>query len=142
MARFQIANPSFDEFITKSQRMALGITMETLSMPSDITFHRSMDYSLAQTSDTFSVRVMSLMNGLLGLASTIDSTNLKKYKGKMKLDNQDDLLDKFHAVVVDSMDHLLERAVCSSLKSLNSVNLSYLRTFAWMNILERRNPQP
>jgi exosome complex exonuclease RRP6 len=113
---FQIANPSFDDLNSRSQRIALDITMQTLSMPSDITFHRSIDHSLAQTSDTFSVRVMSLMNNLLCLASTTGGANLKKDKGKMKLDDQDDLLDKFHSVVVDSMDHLLERAVCSRFK--------------------------
>jgi hypothetical protein len=54
-----------------------------------------------------------MMNMLLGLASTIGSSKNAKGKGKAQLQDEDDFVDRFGALVVEPMDQLLERAVCS-----------------------------
>ena len=70
-----------------------------------------MDPELAQDLDYFSARVLSVANNLLALVSTADSTQNTKGKGKLKLESQDDVVDSFQSLVVDTMDQLLERAV-------------------------------
>jgi PMC2NT (NUC016) domain len=68
-------------------------------------------FALWQDLDTFSERVLLLTNKLLNLAATVDQSLVK---GKGKLASQDDVVDNFHSLVVDSMDQLLEKTVSLS----------------------------
>ena len=112
-----ITSSSFDNLNAQIQAAALKTTKLALALPSDIQFHRSLDHELAEDLDAFSARLLRLTNNLLALAATVDGSQPgQKGKGKMKLETQDDLLDNFHSVAVDSMESLLERVV--SLDSL------------------------
>ncbi|KDR77424.1 hypothetical protein GALMADRAFT_209792 [Galerina marginata CBS 339.88] len=103
------ASTSFDAHNTRIQGSALAATRKSAGLPSDIAFHRSMDRELSQDLDAFSERVLKMTNRLLGLVATVDYAQGHKGKGKAKLENQDDVVDNFHALVVDSMDQMLER---------------------------------
>ncbi|EGN98143.1 hypothetical protein SERLA73DRAFT_91376 [Serpula lacrymans var. lacrymans S7.3] len=100
---------SFDDYNAKLQAAALKATKYALSLPSDLTFHQTMNSDLAEDLDSFSSRVLSMANDLLALVETTGSSNSTRAKGKMKLESQDDVVDNFHSLVVDSMDQLLER---------------------------------
>lgn len=102
-----LASTSFDAYNTRLQASALAVTRKSAGLPPDINFHRSMDPELAQELESFSQRVLNVTNKLLGIVSTQG----RRGKGKAKLENQDDVVDNFHALVVESMDQLLERTV-------------------------------
>ena len=106
-----MASGSFDPHITRLQAAALGATRKAAVLPADIAFHRSMDPEFAQGLDAFSERVLAMTNKLLNLVSNVDQTQTSRGKGKAKLENQDDVVDNFHSLVVDSMDQLLEKTV-------------------------------
>jgi len=99
----------FDEFNNRLQASALNATHRAAVLPSDIAFHRSMDYDLAQELDIFSEQVLSLTNKLLGLVSTVDETQAGGGKGKAKLESAEDVVDSFYSLIVDATDQLLER---------------------------------
>ena len=134
---------SFNDYNAALQTAALKATKHSAQLPTDIPFHRSVDRAFAKDLDAASARVLSLANRLLGLVSTTDS----KRKGKARLENEDDVVDSFHALVVDPMDQLLERAVrnasfscmASSPRSASNICSLLCRTFAWMNSLDARN---
>ena len=107
----KVSSKSFDEFNNILQSAALKATRHALSLPIDLAFHRSMDPELAKDLDAFSTRVLSITNDLLSLVSTVDSTQSTRGKGELKLESQDDVVDSFQPLVVDTMDQLLERAV-------------------------------
>jgi hypothetical protein len=77
---------AFDAHITRLQAAALGATRK------------------------FAV-LLDMTNKLLNLVSTVDQMQTSRGKGKAKLENQDDVVDNFHSLVVDSMDQLLEKTV-------------------------------
>ncbi|KAH7923828.1 hypothetical protein BV22DRAFT_557849 [Leucogyrophana mollusca] len=104
-----IPSSSFDEYNSTLQGTALKATRHAVSLPTDLAFHRSMDSDLAQELDAFSSRVLSLTNSLLALVSTSETAQNARGKGRAKLESQDDVVDGFHSLVVDSMDQLLER---------------------------------
>lgn len=97
-----LESDNFDEYTSELQSAALKATRNVLALPSDIGFHRSMDTDFSKDLDIFSSRVLSLTNRLLALVD-----------GKGKLSSQDDVLDSFHSLVVDSIDQVLERTVCT-----------------------------
>ena len=101
---------NFDEFNKQLQTAGVIATRKAAGLPADVAFHRSMDNEFAQGLDRFSERVLAMTNRLLTLVSTVDQTSQRKGKGK--LENRDDVVDHFHALVVDSMDQLLEKTVC------------------------------
>jgi len=86
-------------------------THKAVSSPSDVAFHHSMDHGFAQDLDALSERVLLVANKLLNLVATVDQSQGIRGKGKGKLASQDDVVDNFHALVVDSMDQLLEKMV-------------------------------
>ncbi|KAG5642308.1 hypothetical protein DXG03_003028 [Asterophora parasitica] len=102
-----LTSATFDAFNSQLQINALKATRNALALPNDVAFHRSMDSAFARDLDGFSSRVLSLTNKVLALVATADATSLRKGKGK--LENQDDVVDSFQSLVVDSMDQLLER---------------------------------
>ena len=105
-----ITSSTFDEYNARLQTAALNATRKGAMLPSDVAFHRSMDPEVGKTLDALSDRILKLGNRLLGLAATADQTS-PKGKGRATLSSEDDVVDRFHAVVVDSMDQLLERTV-------------------------------
>jgi len=114
---------NFDVFNSDIQANALKTTRNALTLPSDVAFHRSIDTDFARDLDDFSSRVLSLTNKLLLLAATADT--IQSGKGKGKLENQDDVVDNFHSLVVDSMDQLLERTVSITLSILFTVDRTH-----------------
>ncbi|KAJ7089360.1 ribonuclease H-like domain-containing protein [Mycena belliarum] len=104
-----LSSTSFSEFNDKVQAAALSATRSAAGLPTDLAFHRSMDSEFAEDLDAFSAQVLSLTNNLLSLVTTADPSQSNRRKGKAKLQNQDDVVDDFHSLIVDSMDQLLER---------------------------------
>ncbi|PCH40326.1 hypothetical protein WOLCODRAFT_162269 [Wolfiporia cocos MD-104 SS10] len=100
----------FNEYNTALQGAALQATKSAVQLPSDISFHRSVDRTFGRDIEACSSRVLSLANRLLDLAATADTSSSSRGKGKARLETEDDVVDNFHALVVDSMDQLLERA--------------------------------
>ncbi|KII90883.1 hypothetical protein PLICRDRAFT_39491 [Plicaturopsis crispa FD-325 SS-3] len=105
-----VSSSSFDEFNAQLQGAALKAIKNSVSLPSDLAFHRSIDSELAKELDAFSSRVLSVTNDLLALVSTVDASQAGRGKGKQKLQSQDDVVDRFESLIVESMDQLLERA--------------------------------
>lgn len=98
----------FDDYYAQLQNAALKATKHAAGLPADLAFHRSVDSDLAKDLETCSKRVVSMTNALLDLASTIGGA---KGKGKAPLQDEDEFLDRFGALIVEPMDQLLERAV-------------------------------
>ncbi|KAF8184172.1 hypothetical protein BJ912DRAFT_975089 [Pholiota molesta] len=104
-----LASSAFDAYNQKLQTAGVTATRKAAGLPTDVTFHRSMDREFAEGLDAFSERVLAMTNRLLALVSTVDQTQASRGKGKGKLEGQDDVVDHFHNLVVDSMDQLLEK---------------------------------
>ncbi|KAL0062975.1 exosome nuclease subunit [Marasmius tenuissimus] len=100
-----VTSALFDDFNTQLQGLALKATRNSVLLPADISYHRSMDPGFSKEIDSFSARVLSLTNKLLTLAGTAHPSG----KGKGRLEDEDDVVDNFHSLVVDSMDQMLER---------------------------------
>jgi exosome complex exonuclease RRP6 len=113
----------FDAFNAKLQASALSaVKASVAALPADVAFHRAVDAEYAAGLDACAARVLALANRLVGLAATADEAGSKvsgkrKGKGRM-LEDRDDVVDRFGSVVVDAMDQMLERAVCSAETSL------------------------
>jgi exosome complex exonuclease RRP6 len=110
-----LSKSDFDGYYAQLQTAALKATKHAAGLPADLAFHRSVDSDLANNLETCTEKVVSMTNALLDLASTIGNSKSTKGKGKARLQDEDDLLDRFEALVVEPMDQLLERAVCSVL---------------------------
>ncbi|EPQ54765.1 hypothetical protein GLOTRDRAFT_77494 [Gloeophyllum trabeum ATCC 11539] len=107
-----LSSSAFDEYNLQLQATALKATKLAAALPSDVSFHRSIDSEFANDLDICSAKVLSLTNALLNMASYGESSKAggSRGKGKLKLESQDDVVDSFDSLVVDAMDHLLERA--------------------------------
>ena len=117
---------NFDAFNSDLQENTLKTTRNALALPSDVAFHRSVDADFARDLDDFSSRALSLTNKLLSLVATADTIQSSRIsKGKGKLENQDDVVDNFHSLVVDPMDQLLERTVSMTLSILFTVDRTH-----------------
>ncbi|KIK81701.1 hypothetical protein PAXRUDRAFT_35796 [Paxillus rubicundulus Ve08.2h10] len=81
------------------QAAALHTTrLAATSLPSDLPFHRSIDTALASDVDAFSARILGLTSKLVLLAS-----------GKTgRLQDEEDIVDKFVRNIGDSMEGILE----------------------------------
>ena len=106
-----ISSTNFDQFSTQLQSSALKATRNALAIPSDLAFHRSVDPEFASDLDALSSKVLALTNEILALVSTADGSKSTRTKGKSKLKNQEDIVDNFSSLVVDSVDQLFERVV-------------------------------
>ncbi|KAF9068629.1 ribonuclease H-like domain-containing protein [Rhodocollybia butyracea] len=100
-----ILTSSFDEFSSQLQSSALKATRNSMLLPSDLHFHRTMDPEFSKDLDLFSSRILSVANKLLTLVGTAESSS----KSKGKLESEDDVVDNFHSVVVDVMDRMMEK---------------------------------
>lgn len=101
----------FDGYYAQLQNAALKATKHAAGLPADLAFHRSVDSDLAKDLETCSKRVVSMTNTLLDLASTIGKSKSVNGNGKGRLQDEDDFVDRFQALIVEPMDQLLERAV-------------------------------
>jgi exosome complex exonuclease RRP6 len=108
-----LSKSEFDGYYAQLQNAALKATKHAAGLPADLAFHRSVDSDLAEDLETCSKRVVSMTNALLDLASTIGNSKSAKGNGKARLQDEDDFLDRFQALIVEPMDQILERAVRS-----------------------------
>ena len=108
-----LSTSSFDGYYAQIQTAALKATKHAAGLPADLAFHRSVDSDLARDLETCSKKAVSLTNALLDIMSTIGSSKSAKGKGKARLQDEDDFLDRFEALIVEPMDLSLERAVRS-----------------------------
>jgi hypothetical protein len=106
-----LSKSEFNGYYAQLQNGALKATKHAAGLPADLAFHRSVDSDLAKDLETCSERVVSITNTLLDLASTIGNSKGAKEKGKARLQDEDDFLDRFQSLVVEPMDRLLERTV-------------------------------
>ncbi|KAF9499048.1 hypothetical protein BDN71DRAFT_1487257 [Pleurotus eryngii] len=97
-----LSSSSFDAFYGKIQTSALDSVRKSVGIPTDVSFHRSVDSQLATQLDTLSTR--------LSAGSTLNSSGRKgKDKEAQRLRGQDDMVDSFQSLVVDVVDGLFER---------------------------------
>jgi PMC2NT (NUC016) domain len=110
-----LSKSAFDGYYAQLQTAALKATKHAAGLPTsaDLAFHRSVDSDLAKDLESCSKKVVSMSNVLLDLMSTIGNSKSAKGKGKARLQDEDDFLDRFGALIVEPMDQLLERAVRS-----------------------------
>ncbi|KAI9436593.1 ribonuclease H-like domain-containing protein, partial [Lactarius indigo] len=105
-----LTSSEFDSYYAQLQALAFKATKSAASLPADLPFHRSVDSDLARDLEACSNKVLSITNALLNLASTVGSSKNAKGKGKARLQDEDDFLDRFGSLVVEPMDQLFERA--------------------------------
>jgi hypothetical protein len=108
-----LSKSTFDGYYAQLQTAALKATKHAAGLPADLAFHRSVDSDLAKDLETCSEKVASMTNALLDLMSTIRNSKNGKGKGKARLQDEDDFIDRFDALIVEPMDQVLERAVRS-----------------------------
>ena len=109
-----LTKSEFDGYYAQLQEHVLKATKHAAGLPSDLAFHRSVDSDLANDLEACSSKVVSMTNMLIGLSSTIGSSKSAKGKGRARLQDEDDFIDRFEALIVEPMDQLLERAVRSA----------------------------
>jgi hypothetical protein len=81
-----------------------------------LTFHRSVDSDLASDLEACSNKVISITDKLLNLASTVESSESAKGKGKAHVRGEDDFINRFRSLTVEPMDQLFKRVVCIILR--------------------------
>ena len=111
-----LARSEFDSYYAQLQASALKTTKHAAVLPADLAFHRSVNPDLASDLEACSNKVMSITNMLLDLASTVGGSKSAKGKGKARVQDEDDFLDRFESLIVEPMDQLFERAVCGNLR--------------------------
>ncbi|KAJ3907942.1 hypothetical protein F5879DRAFT_1007977 [Lentinula edodes] len=99
------ANHGLNEIDSQIQASALKAARNSMLLPSDIHFHRTMDAEFSKDLDIFSSRILSVANQVLALMGTADIST----KGQSKLETEDDVVDNFHSIVVDTMDRMMEK---------------------------------
>ncbi|KAF8258798.1 hypothetical protein EI94DRAFT_1814583 [Lactarius quietus] len=97
----------FDGYYTQLQACALKATKSAAALPADLSFHPSVDSDLASDLEKCSSKVISITNTLLNLAS--GSKNAKG-KGKVRVRDDDDFLDRFGSLIVAPTGQVFERA--------------------------------
>lgn len=113
-----LSQGSFDAYNGEIQHVALNATKLAAALPPDITFHRSIDQDFAGVIDACSENVLKLTNKLLAFSLSSEVLGSVRSKGKQKLEDQDDVVDRFSSVVIEVLDGLLEGAVSSIILSL------------------------
>lgn len=90
---------TFTAYSDALQAAALTTTrLAATSLPTDLSFHRSIDPALARDIDEFSDRVLSLASKLVHIAT--GKTN--------KIHEEEDVVDEFVRNIVDPMEGMLE----------------------------------
>lgn len=95
---------TFDAHSSAVQAAALNATrLAASSLPSDLTFHRSIDPLLGRDVDALSARILDLTNRLIRIASKSSPEKINSLQG------EEDVVDEFARNVVDAMEGVLER---------------------------------
>jgi len=106
-----------DTFIERLQSQALECFVAADGLPQDIAFHRSLDRHFRKDIEKTSARLLKFANRLIAYAETHSPTSFvdgaQKHRKERQLQDEDDIADKYHSIIVDAMDSLLERAVCT-----------------------------
>lgn len=129
-----ISSTSFDAYNGDLETSALLATKASTSLPPDIPFHRSVNNDFGKLIDSTSEKALRLTNRLLNLVSTSAKTSGSRGKGKLRLEDQADVTDRFESLVVDALDHLFENAVSITLKARPCSTHYFKRIFAWMTL--------
>jgi exosome complex exonuclease RRP6 len=121
MAASPVPSPetALDEYVTYLKTQTDKAVKTAAELPRDIPFHRTLDRKFRTELDATSARLLRLTNRLLKLAETLDIKSRpvsgKPSHGedgdKVALADEEDVVDKFHSVVVDVFDPLLEHVV-------------------------------
>ena len=106
-----VSSSSFDSYYSDVQNSILRATKLAVALPTDVSFHQTVDDSFAREIDCCSSRTLRLTNSLLELSRNNYSLN-SPAKRKRKLEVQEDVVDSFGSLVVDVLDQLFERVVC------------------------------
>lgn len=110
---------SYDAYQIALQSAAVSSIKASMSLPKDISYHRSLDRNFGKRLDACSDRILTLTSRLLDYAEASNdiegSSTWRKDKGKRRLETEEDVVDDFHSRVVDVLDQLLERTVSISL---------------------------
>ena len=94
-----IDTDTFTAYSDALQAAALTTTrLAATSLPADLSFHRSIDPTLARDVDAFSDRVLALANKLVHMASGKTS----------RMREEEDVVDEFVRNIVDPMEGVLE----------------------------------
>ncbi|KAF8517423.1 ribonuclease H-like domain-containing protein [Hysterangium stoloniferum] len=107
---------SFDEYQLSLQSAAVSAIKSSMGLPKDISYHRSLDRKFGKRLDACSDRILTLTSRLLDFAQSSSVAESGPHvarsgdKGKRRLENEEDVVDSFHSLVVDVMDQLLERS--------------------------------
>jgi exosome complex exonuclease RRP6 len=126
MAASSIPSPetALDEYATYLKLQTDEAVKAATELPQDIPFHRTLDRNFRTELDATSARVLRLTNRLLKLAETLDIKS-RPVSGKashsegsesVALVDEDDVVDKFHSIIVDVFDPLLEHVVRSTIR--------------------------
>lgn len=103
---------AMDTFIETLQSQALECFIAADGLPQDIAFHRSLDREFRKDIEKTSARLLKFANRLIAHAETHSSTDGARRNSKEReLQDEDDIADKYHSIIVDAMDSLLEYAV-------------------------------
>jgi hypothetical protein len=106
-----------DTLIETLQSKALECFVAADDLPQDIAFHRSLDRQFRKDTERTSARLLKFANRLLAYAGTHSPTSAAKGARRngeaQELQDPEDIVDKYHSIIVDSMDSLLEHAVCT-----------------------------
>jgi len=112
-----------DTLIETLQSQALECFIAADDLPQDIAFHRSLDRQFRKDIEKTSVRLLKFTNRLIAYADTHLPTSAAKVirrKSEVpELQDEEDLADKYHSIIVDAMDSLLEHVVCVIYSCLN-----------------------
>lgn len=110
---------SLNEYITLLKTQTDVVSSNSKKLPDDIPFHRSLDRKFRTELDATSARILRLTNKLLKLSDTLHKPNSKAAEKSKRVESDDDktledeadVVDKFHSIVVDVVDPLLEHVV-------------------------------
>jgi exosome complex exonuclease RRP6 len=111
--------PSIDmnTLVETLQSQALECFVAADDFPQDIAFHRSLDRQFRKDLDKTSARLLKFANRLIAYTETHSPTSIAKgaqRNGRIRrLQDAEDIADKYHSIIVDAMDSLLEHAVCA-----------------------------
>jgi len=110
-------NNDMDTLVEALQSQALECFIAADDLPQDIAFHRSLDRQFRKDIEKTSARLLKFTNCLIAYAETHSPTSAAKAiqrNGKaVALHDEEDIADKYHSIIVDAMDSLLEHAVCA-----------------------------
>lgn len=110
-----------DTLIETLQSQALECFIAADDLPQDIAFHRSLDRQFRKDIEKTSARLLKFANRLITYAETHSPTSAAKLNQRNgELQDEEDIKDKYHSIIVDAMDSLLEHAVCAIYSCQNS----------------------